>query len=227
MAPAELAFGAATDPHDSTLYCYANATIGVALTIGGAVHNPRTGPSTIGHLPAGPTRLLDPRGTGRLDDAVSNSGTLEAARACGIPANSTGALAALAACGDELARALLHERSRVLGRAIGHIADVVNPDPIVIGGRTFTDFPPTAHDVARSVAENSAGPTGSWKSPPPGTTCSSRRQQPSRWTRSTPIRSVRCGAPPGRASGSAGAERASARSPSGSRDRCPATAASG
>lgn len=158
MAAAELAFGAATDPHDSTLYCYANETIGVALTIGGAVHNPRTGPSTIGHLPAGPTRLLDPRGTGRLDDAVSNSGTLEAARACGIPANSTGALAALAACGDELARALLHERSRVLGRAIGHIADIVNPDRIVIGGRTFTDFPPTAHDVARSVAENSAGP---------------------------------------------------------------------
>ena len=158
MAAAELAFGPTSDPHASTLYCYARETIGVALTIGGAVHNPRTGPGTIGHLPAGPTQLLDPHETGRLDDAVSDSGILEAARVSGVPADSTSTLASLANSGNQLALALLRERAQVLGRAIGHIADVVNPDRIVVGGQAFVDFSSAMPDVARAVTENSAGP---------------------------------------------------------------------
>ncbi|WP_243788562.1 ROK family protein [Saccharopolyspora gloriosae] len=142
----------------STLYCYARETIGVALSIDGAVHNPNTGPGGIGHLPAGPTELLDPRGTGRLDGAVSDTGIVEAARAVGLTVDSTADLAALAESGDASALALLRERARVLGRAIGHIADVINPDRIILGGQAFTEFPATPREVARSAAENSAVP---------------------------------------------------------------------
>lgn len=224
MAAAELAFGAATDPHDSTLYCYANETIGVALTIGGAVHNPRTGPSTIGHLPAGPTRLLDPRGTGRLDDAVSDSGTLEAARASGIPADSTGVLAALAASGDELALALLQERSRVLGRAIGHIADVVNR---------------TASSSEAGRSPTSPRPRTTWRgrSPrtprgPPGTGGHRRRGRRATAGGSSRLagrdlrRSARCAAArrPARRSDRPALSELPLRSPSGPRDRRPTAA---
>ncbi|GAB2685168.1 ROK family transcriptional regulator [Saccharopolyspora gloriosae] len=158
MAAAELSFGPPHEPHGSTLYCYARETIGVALTIDGAVHNPRTGPGGIGHLPAGPTELLDPRRTGRLDDAVSDTGVVEAARTVGLPVGSTAELAARGEAGDGSALALLRERARVLGRCIGQVADVINPDRIILGGQAFTEFSGTPREVARSAAENSAVP---------------------------------------------------------------------
>ncbi|MEU6128155.1 ROK family transcriptional regulator [Saccharopolyspora sp. NPDC047091] len=158
MAAAELSFGDAADPRGSALYCYAREMIGVALTIDGAVHNPSTGPGGLGHLPSGPTELLDPRRTGRLSDAVSDTGVVEAARAQGLEVRTTAALAELAADGSERAADLLRERSRVLGRAIGHIADVVNPDRIVLGGQAFTEHPAALRDVADAVAEHSAVP---------------------------------------------------------------------
>ncbi|WP_258348723.1 ROK family transcriptional regulator [Saccharopolyspora gregorii] len=158
MAAAELSFGPADDPHGSTLYCYAREMIGVALTIGGAVHNPSTGPGGLGHLPSGPTELLDPHRTGRLSDAVSDTALVAAAGAHGLEVRTTAALAELATGGDALATSLLRERSRVLGRAIGHIADVVNPDRIVLGGQAFTEHPAALREVAGAVAEHSAVP---------------------------------------------------------------------
>lgn len=158
MAAAELLHVPPKNPHGSTLYYYAREMVGVSLTINGAVHTPTAGPGSIGHLPAGPTELLDPRRTGRLEDTVTDTGIIEAALAAGLAVDSVSAVHRLASDGDDTALALLRERARVLGRSIGLISDVVNPDHIILGGQAFTDFTDTLRDVARAVSETSAAP---------------------------------------------------------------------
>src|SRR5699024_5550084 len=159
MAAAELLLSAdGAEPGGSALYFYAREVVGVSLTVSGAVHTPRTGPGSIGHLPCGPTELLDPDGTGRLEDAVGDSGLLRAARAAGLAVRSCAQLHALARDGEPTALDLVDERARVLGRAVGLLGDVVNPDHVVLGGQAFTDYPEALGEVSRSAREASAAP---------------------------------------------------------------------
>ncbi|WP_244332619.1 ROK family protein [Gordonia polyisoprenivorans] len=161
MAAAELVVnpsGSDADQRSSFLYFYAREMVGIAFSVDGTVHTPAGGPPVIGHFPASGTTLLDPNRTGRLEPTVSDTGIVEAAQSLGLPVNDIDAVLALARGGDATARALLEERAQVLGRTVALIADIFNPDHVILGGQAFTDYPATLPIVAGSLRETSVVP---------------------------------------------------------------------
>jgi predicted NBD/HSP70 family sugar kinase len=144
MAGAELLLGTRRPAHPATsLYVYARETVGYALSIGGKVHSPASGPGTIAGLPA-QSDLLG--GTGQLESTVSDEAVLIAARKQRViptegPASTMAAVLRAARQGNEQARALLAERARVLGEAVALLRDMLNPDDLVVGGQAFTEYP--------------------------------------------------------------------------------------
>ena len=147
MAGAELLLGRApasrTPASSTSLYVYARETVGYALSIGGRVHSPASGPGTIAALPAH-SELLG--GTGQLESTVSDEAVLTAARKARIipaegPASTMPAVLRAARQGNEQAQALLAERARVLGEAVALLRDMLNPDDLVVGGQAFTEYP--------------------------------------------------------------------------------------
>ena len=145
MAGAELLLGVRKlpTPESTSLYVYARETVGYALSIGGRVHSPASGPGTIAALPADSALL---GGTGQLESTVSDEAVLIAARKAHIiPGDGPGATmqAVLRAArqGNEPAQALLAERARVLGKAVALLRDMLNPDDLVVGGQAFTEYP--------------------------------------------------------------------------------------
>ena len=164
MAAAELVVNpddASSDPTKSAeekssfLYFYAREMVGVAFSVGGTVHTPTAGPPVIGHFPTGATTRLDPTRTGQLEPTVSDTGIVEAAQALGLSVSEIEDVHVLARDGDAVAREILEERARVLGHTIGLVADIFNPDHIILGGQAFTDYPATLPVVARAVRETS------------------------------------------------------------------------
>ncbi|MCF6386412.1 ROK family protein [Mycobacterium sp. MBM] len=138
----------------TSLYVYARETVGYALSIGGRVHSPASGPGTIAALPIG-SELLG--GTGKLESTVSDEAVLDAARAQRIvgpegPASTMAALVRTARGGHREARALLAERARVLGEAVALLRDLLNPDELVVGGQAFTEYPEGMEQVERAFA---------------------------------------------------------------------------
>ena len=154
MAAAELVVNP-DDNSTSFLYFYAREMVGTAFSVGGTVHTPSAGPPVIGHFPTGRTTLLDPEHTGQLEPAVSDTGIVDAARALGLDVDDVEGVHELARDGDATARALLEERAEVLGRTVALIADIFNPDHIVLGGQAFTDFPSTLPTVAKALKSTS------------------------------------------------------------------------
>ncbi len=135
--------GATPTPSSTSLYVYARETVGYALSIGGRVHSPASGPGTIAALPAH-SELLG--GTGQLESTVSDEAVLIAARKARIisgdgQASTMPAVLRAARQGDEGAQALLGERARVLGQAVALLRDMLNPDDLVVGGQAFTEYP--------------------------------------------------------------------------------------
>ncbi|MFW0783050.1 ROK family transcriptional regulator [Gordonia sp. CPCC 206044] len=157
MASAELVVNP-DQKKSSFLYFYAREMVGIAFSVDGMVHTPTAGPPVIGHFPTGPTTLLDPEKSGRLEAAASDTGVVDAALALGLNVTDVEGVHELARSGDATARALLEERAEVLGRTIGLIADIFNPDHIVLGGQAFTDFPATLPTVAKAVKTTSVVP---------------------------------------------------------------------
>ncbi|MFT4127164.1 MAG: ROK family protein [Gordonia sp. (in: high G+C Gram-positive bacteria)] len=157
MAAAELVVNP-DDKRSSFLYFYAREMVGIAFSVDGTVHTPAAGPPVIGHFPASGTTLLDPNRTGRLEPAVSDTGVVEAARSLGLTVTDIDAVFGLAKAGDATARALLDERATVLGRTAALIADIFNPDHVILGGQAFTDYPATLPAVAASIRETSVVP---------------------------------------------------------------------
>ncbi|MCH5641050.1 ROK family protein [Gordonia sp. ABSL49_1] len=162
MAAAELVVNPddakSAEEKSSFLYFYAREMVGVAFSVGGTVHTPTAGPPVIGHFPTGTTEHLDPARTGELEATVSDTGIVEAARAAGLPVTEIEDVHVLARDGDVIAREILEERARVLGRTIGLVADIFNPDHIILGGQAFTDYPATLPVVAKAVRETSVSP---------------------------------------------------------------------
>ncbi|MGZ8177490.1 ROK family transcriptional regulator [Williamsia sp. SKLECPSW1] len=162
MAAAELLVNPETtsdgDRPGSFLYFYAREMVGIAFTVGGTVYTPTAGPPVIGHFPIGATTWLDPSGTGRLEPAVSDTGIVDAARAAGLSVAQIEDVHAAAASGDEVASAILLERAEVLGRTVSLIADMFNPDHVILGGQAFTDAPTTLPAVAKAVRSTPAAP---------------------------------------------------------------------
>ncbi|MFT3901365.1 MAG: ROK family transcriptional regulator [Gordonia sp. (in: high G+C Gram-positive bacteria)] len=153
MAAAELVANPAQ--RSSFLYFYAREMVGVAFSVDGSVHTPSGGPPVIGHFPIGATTLLDPHRTGQLEAATSDTGIVAAAKAAGLDVTEIADVHAAAADGNELARDILAERAEVLGRAVALIADIFNPDHVVLGGQAFTDAPQTLPVVAKVIRETS------------------------------------------------------------------------
>jgi predicted NBD/HSP70 family sugar kinase len=145
MAGAELLLGARrlSAPTATSLYVYARETVGYALSIGGRVHSPTSGPGTIAALPA-QSELLG--GSGQLESTVSEEAVLTAARKLRIvpadgPSSSIAGVLRAARQGNAGAVELLGERARVLGESVALLRDMLNPDDLVVGGQAFTEYP--------------------------------------------------------------------------------------
>jgi predicted NBD/HSP70 family sugar kinase len=159
MAGAELLLGVRRLPTQpsTSLYVYARETVGYALSIGGQVHSPASGPGTISALPAS-SELLG--GSSQLESTVSDEAVLIAARKARIipaegPASTLAAVLRAARQGNQQARALLAERARVLGEAVALLRDMLNPDDLVVGGQAFTEYPEGMSLVEAAFAERS------------------------------------------------------------------------
>ena len=144
----------------TSLYVYARETVGFALSIGGQVHSPTSGPGTIAALPA-ESELLG--GTGQLESTVSDEAVLIAARKARIiaadgPASTMPAVLRAARQGNGQAQALLAERARVLGQAVALLRDMLNPDDLVVGGQAFTEYPEGMEVVEAAYAQRSVMP---------------------------------------------------------------------
>jgi predicted NBD/HSP70 family sugar kinase len=144
----------------TSLYVYARETVGYALSIGGRVHSPASGPGTIAALPAR-SELLG--GSGQLESTVSDEAVLIAARKARIipaegPTSTLTAVLRAARQGNEQARGLLAERARVLGEAVALLRDLLNPDDLVVGGQAFTEYPEGMALVEAAFAERSILP---------------------------------------------------------------------
>ena len=127
----------------TSLYVYARETVGYALSIGGRVHSPASGPGTIAALPVH-SELLG--GTGQLESTVSDEAVLVAARKLRIvpvegPSATIAGVLRAARGGNPAAAELLAERARVLGEAVALLRDMLNPDDLVVGGQAFTEYP--------------------------------------------------------------------------------------
>jgi predicted NBD/HSP70 family sugar kinase len=127
----------------TSLYVYARETVGYALSIGGRVHSPASGPGTIAALPVRSDLL---GGSGELESTVSDEAVLVAARKARIipaegPASTLTAVLRAARQGNEQAAELVAERARVLGEAVALLRDMLNPDDLVVGGQAFTEYP--------------------------------------------------------------------------------------
>src|SRR4051812_27657522 len=162
MAGAELLLGGRRQPTPSTtsLYVYARETVGFALSIGGRVHSPTSGPGTIAALPTH-SELLG--GSGQLETTVSDEAVLSAARKARIipaegPASTMASVLRAARQGNQQAGALLAERARVLGEAVALLRDMLNPDDLVVGGQAFTEYPEGMNLVESAYAERSVLP---------------------------------------------------------------------
>ncbi|GED96063.1 ROK family transcriptional regulator [Gordonia crocea] len=153
MADAELV--ANPTQRGSFLYFYAREMVGIAFSVDGSVHTPSAGPPVIGHFPIGATTLLDPHRTGQLEAATSDTGIVAAARAAGLGITDIADVHEAARDGNEVARDILVERAEVLGRAVALIADIFNPDHVVLGGQAFTDAPQTLPVVAKVIRDTS------------------------------------------------------------------------
>jgi predicted NBD/HSP70 family sugar kinase len=159
MAGAELLLGARrlSAPTATSLYVYARETVGYALSIGGRVHSPTSGPGTIAALPA-QSELLG--GSGQLEPTVSEEAVLTAARKLRIvpadgPSSTIAGVLRAARQGNGRAIELLAERARVLGEAVALLRDMLNPDDLVVGGQAFTEYPEGMALVESAYAQRS------------------------------------------------------------------------
>ncbi|WP_161926183.1 ROK family protein [Gordonia crocea] len=156
MAAAELVLAGGGANHRTSVYWYARETVGMALTVDGHVQVPSTGAGTVAHVPVHAPRFAEvaadgvpvPAGAAQADGIVGLQQVIgtEALRRAAT-ANGVGADAAV----------LLDQRAGALGEAIATIADVLNPDAVIVAGDAFADHPrglapvQAAFDAARHL----------------------------------------------------------------------------
>ncbi|MBJ8339764.1 ROK family protein [Antrihabitans sp. NCIMB 15449] len=147
------------DPVGTSLYFYARETAGVALTIDGRVHTPNNGPGSIVHLPTGSDAKCECGQKGCLEATVSDRALLRRAIADGILVGDSrpaiGSLYDAAAAGSTAAHELLVERAQILGRTVAMLRDLFNPDRVILGGQSFTEYPAAIPHVAAAFAQTS------------------------------------------------------------------------
>ncbi|TKG71092.1 ROK family transcriptional regulator [Prauserella endophytica] len=158
MATAELLFGAAGRAH-SSLYFYAREMVGVAIAVDGVLHRGPGQSGSIAHLPVGGDVRCACGRTGCLEATVAERAVVERAVRAGVIAEPHfGLLRGAAAAGDQDADRILTERARALGRAVGILRDVVNPELVVLGGQAVTDAPAYLEELLGAFRETTALP---------------------------------------------------------------------
>ena len=149
-------------PAGTGLYFYARETAGIALTIDGRVHTPNNGPGSIVHLPTGSDAECECGHRGCLEATVSDRALLDRARSMGILTGpeplAISSLYQAASSGSVAAHELLVERAKVLGRTVAMLRDLFNPDRVILGGQSFTEYPAAIPHVAEAFAQSSTLP---------------------------------------------------------------------
>ncbi|WP_254898114.1 ROK family protein [Kitasatospora sp. NA04385] len=151
LAAAEVLFG---DPaaRRSMVQLFVGHVVDASISVAGTVHQ---GPPSVtgdgGHLPVpGSTARCHCGRSGCLSVAASDDTLFEAATAQGVIARpDRGLLLAAVRSGDPRADALVRERARVVGGALALLADVVNPDLLVLT-ETFALADPVYLDAVRA-----------------------------------------------------------------------------
>ncbi|HEX6352520.1 ROK family transcriptional regulator [Actinophytocola sp.] len=135
LARAELLFGSARDAA-SAVHLFVGDVVDAAIVTSGAVHHgPRSAAGAVAHLPLGDDLAARcPCGrSGCVQAAVSEQAlTTRAVRDGVLTRPSIEDLLAAALGGHLAARALFVERARTVGRLVALLADVVNPEVLVV-----------------------------------------------------------------------------------------------
>ncbi|MFE7589435.1 ROK family protein [Kitasatospora sp. NPDC057512] len=144
----------------SMVQLFVGHVVDAALAVAGTVHlGPPSATGDLGHLPVSGT-VTDPDADSRerchcgrlgcLSVAASDTALFAAATAEGVTAGPDRAqLIAAVRRGDPTADRLVRNRSRLVGRALALLADVVNPDLVVLT-ETFALLDPAQLDVVRA-----------------------------------------------------------------------------
>ncbi|MFB7597364.1 ROK family protein [Streptomyces sp. NPDC056160] len=134
LVNAERLFGRARDSR-SVLELFVGNVVDAAFATNDEVHHgPRSQAGTIAHLPLpGGTEPCGCGRTGCLEAELSERTLCRRARAAGV-ADGVDPMRVVAAAGagDPAAVRLLVERSRLTGRAVGLLLDVLNPETVVV-----------------------------------------------------------------------------------------------
>ncbi|RUP40052.1 MAG: ROK family transcriptional regulator [Gordonia sp. (in: high G+C Gram-positive bacteria)] len=157
MAAAELVLGALGGDEvrgRTSIYWYARETVGMALTVDGQVQVPNSGAGTVAHIPVCAPLFASPQSPGPtvgLQRVIGTTVLGEAVWRAGFDDDGPDAA--------RLRGQLVDERARALGEAIATIADVLNPDAVIVAGDAFADHPrglapvQAAFDAARHLPQ--------------------------------------------------------------------------
>lgn len=158
MATAELLFGASGRAR-SSLYFYAREMVGVAIAVDGVLHRGPGQSGNIAHLPVGSGVACPCGRTGCLEATVAERAVVEQGLRAGVISEpDIRLLRAAAEAGDPVADRILNDRARALGRAVGIVRDVVNPELVVLGGQAITDAPRHLGELLRAFADTTTLP---------------------------------------------------------------------
>jgi predicted NBD/HSP70 family sugar kinase len=138
VAVAELLYGRGRTRSDFLVLTIGRG-IGLAVVTGGALYRgARGGAGEIGHFPSvpkGPACACGNRGC--LEAVIGDAGLLAAAQQAGVVGRKltdTRRLNTLADRGDAAARAVYAQAGQLLGTAVGALANVLNPEAVIILG---------------------------------------------------------------------------------------------
>ncbi|MCU0830832.1 MAG: ROK family protein [Rhizobiaceae bacterium] len=130
-ARAEAMFGAGRG-HAHWIYANAGTGIACCLMADGAPH---LGVSGLGMAwGMSPADLTSKAGSQTIEDCSGGAALLAKAKSVGLPVSSVGELSALADGGDAEANTILTEGGTVLGHGLGALANMLDPQVIILGG---------------------------------------------------------------------------------------------
>jgi predicted NBD/HSP70 family sugar kinase len=154
-ALAERVFGVARGMRDF-VFIYGNAGIGGGLHLGGRLYRGGDGlAGELGHMKVVPGgRPCSCGGRGCLEAYVSERAIEARLREAGRDLAGAEAIAAAAAGGDSVTRAVLEDAGGHLGLAIANIVNALNPRAVVLGGNLAVLAAPLLGAARRALAAN-------------------------------------------------------------------------
>lgn len=143
-----------------TAYVYARDTAGWAVAAARGDHVEVSRAMSLTHFPIGGDRVCSCGATGCLEATISDHAIGQIAHEQGIvDVAEVAAVHAAADAGSELAKELLVQRARNLGRAAAMVRDMVAPDRMILVGQAYTSRPEVIGETIRAFDEATAGPS--------------------------------------------------------------------